>query len=93
MFAHFDCTPAQLTEEQLREYFLYLANERKVSRPTATIALCGIKFFYQRTLQRDWDHSGACPATSGEETTRRLEPGGSAPDSGGDPTLPSIAPV
>src|SRR5437667_5186653 len=57
LFAHFNCTPAQLTQEQLREYFLYLANERKVSRPTATIALCGIKFFYQRTLQRDWDQS------------------------------------
>ena len=54
MFAHFQCTPAQLTEEQLREYFLYLANERKVSRPTATIALCGVKFFFERTLQRDW---------------------------------------
>src|SRR2546430_423266 len=58
LFTHFSCTPAQLTEEQLREYFLYLANERKVSRPTATIALCGIKFFYQRTLQRDWTTLG-----------------------------------
>lgn len=58
LFAHFNCSPAQLTEEQLREYFLYLANERKVSRPTATIALCGIKFFYQRTLQRDWTTLG-----------------------------------
>jgi len=54
MFAHFDTTPARLTEEQLREYFLYLANERKVSRPTATIALCGVKFFFERTLHRDW---------------------------------------
>jgi len=58
LFAHFNCTPAQLTEEQLREYFLYLANERKVSRPTATIALCGIKFFYERTLQREWTTLG-----------------------------------
>jgi len=54
VFAHFQCTPAQLTEEQLREYFLYLANDRKVSRPTATIALCGVKFFFERTLKRDW---------------------------------------
>ena len=54
MFAHFQTTPARLTEEQLREYFLYLANERKVSRPTATIALCGVKFFFERTLHRDW---------------------------------------
>src|SRR2546422_741096 len=30
-------------------------------------------------------HAGACPATSGEEAARRLEPGGSAPDSGAGP--------
>jgi len=58
LFAHFNCNPSQLTEEQLRQYFLYLANERKVSRPTATIALCGIKFFYQRTFRRDWTTLG-----------------------------------
>jgi site-specific recombinase XerD len=54
MFDHLQCAPAQLTEEQLREYFLYLANDRKVSRPTATIALCGVKFFFEKTLKRDW---------------------------------------
>jgi integrase/recombinase XerD len=58
LFAHFKCNPSQLTEEQLRQYFLYLANERRVSRPTATIALCGIKFFFQRTLKRDWTALG-----------------------------------
>ena len=35
VFLHYHCSPAQLTEEQLRQYFLYLANEKKVSRPTA----------------------------------------------------------
>src|SRR3989454_12015534 len=54
LFEHLQCTPAQLTEEQLRQYFLYLSNDRTVSRPTATIALCGIKFFFERTLKRDW---------------------------------------
>ena len=58
LFAHFKCNPSQLTEEQLRQYFLYLANERRVSRPTATIALCGIKFFFERTLKRDWTTLG-----------------------------------
>ena len=58
LFGHFNCNPAQLTEEQLRQYFLYLANERKVSRPTATIALCGIKFFFERTLKREWTTLG-----------------------------------
>jgi integrase/recombinase XerD len=54
LFEHFRCNPAQLQEEQLREYFLYLANEKKVSRSTSTIALCSIKFFFEHTLRRDW---------------------------------------
>src|SRR5947199_7988657 len=58
LFPYFNCNPAQLSEEQLRQYFLYLANERKVSRPTATIALCGIKFFFERTLKREWTTLG-----------------------------------
>ncbi len=51
---HYHRSPDQLSEEQLRQYFLYLANQKKVARATATIALCGIKFFYERTLQRQW---------------------------------------
>jgi integrase len=51
---HYHTSPNQLTEEDLRQYFLYLANEKKVARATATIALCGIKFFYEQTLQRQW---------------------------------------
>jgi site-specific recombinase XerD len=51
---HHHSSPDQLTEEHLRQYFLYLANEKKVARATATIALCGIKFFYEHTLQRQW---------------------------------------
>jgi len=58
LFAHFKCNPSQLSEEQLRQYFLYLTNERKVSRPTVTIALCGIKFFFERTLKREWTTLG-----------------------------------
>ena len=52
--AHFPTRPDRLSEEDLRQYFLYLANEKQVARATATIALCGIKFFYEHTLQRDW---------------------------------------
>ena len=47
-------SPAEITEEELRQYFLYLANEKKVARATATIALCGIRFFFEHTLHRDW---------------------------------------
>jgi site-specific recombinase XerD len=51
---HFHTSPDRLSEEHLRQYFLYLANEKKVARATATIALCGIKFFYEQTVQRQW---------------------------------------
>jgi len=46
--------PDQLEDEDLREYFLYLMNVKKVSRSTSTIALCGIKFFYEKTLGKQW---------------------------------------
>ena len=44
---HFGKSPDQITEEELRQYFLYLHNEKQVARSTATIALCAIKFFYE----------------------------------------------
>jgi site-specific recombinase XerD len=51
---HFHRRPDQIAEEDLRQYFLYLANDKKVARATATIALCGIRFFYEQTLRQPW---------------------------------------
>jgi len=51
---HFTKTPGKITEEDLREYFLYGKNVKKWSRSTSTVALCGIKFFYENTLKRPW---------------------------------------
>jgi integrase/recombinase XerD len=51
---YFHKSPDLITEEELRRYFLYLTLEKKVARPTATIALCAIKFFFQNTVQRPW---------------------------------------
>ena len=51
---HYEKPPDRITEKELRQYFLYLKNIKRVSRSTCTIALCAIKFFYQRTLQRNW---------------------------------------
>jgi site-specific recombinase XerD len=51
---HYHRSPDQLSEEELRRYFLYLANEKKLARPSTTIALCGIKFFYEQTLKQPW---------------------------------------
>ncbi len=38
----------------MRQYFLYLKNVKHYSRNTMTIAICGIRFFYEQTLQRNW---------------------------------------
>jgi site-specific recombinase XerD len=51
---YFHRSPDQLSEQDLRQYFLYLANEKKVSRSTSTLALCAVKFLYEKTLHRHW---------------------------------------
>ena len=50
---HYDKSPDRISEEELRQYFLHLKNVRQVSPSTFTVALYGIKFFYQHTLRRD----------------------------------------
>src|SRR2546425_143496 len=51
---HYHKSPDLISEEELRRYFLHLTLQKKVARATATIALCGIKFLFQNTLQRNW---------------------------------------
>ena len=51
---HFQKSPQQISDEDLRQYFLYNKNVRKWSRVTSTISLCGIKHFFTLTLNRDW---------------------------------------
>ncbi len=48
--------PAEdISEQQLREYFLYCKNDVGWSASTMRIAYSGIKFFYTRTLPMDWE--------------------------------------
>ena len=51
---HYNKPPDQISEEELRKYFLHIKNVKKWKRATVTIALCGIKFFYTQTLERQW---------------------------------------
>jgi integrase/recombinase XerD len=50
--------PDMLSDEEIRRYFVHLKCERKLARPTITIALCGIKFLYESTLRRDFTVTG-----------------------------------
>jgi integrase/recombinase XerD len=52
--AYYHKSPDLITEEELRQYLLYLTNEKQVAASTFAIALCGLKCFYERTLQRTW---------------------------------------
>ena len=51
---HYNKSPEKISDEELRQYFLYNKNERKWSRVASTISLCGIKYFYTLTLKRKW---------------------------------------
>ena len=51
---HYGKSPDQISDEELRQYFLYLTNEKKASSSAITIALCAIKFFYEQTLHQEW---------------------------------------
>jgi site-specific recombinase XerD len=47
-------SPAELSEGELRQYFLYLKNEKKVAASSCIQVLCALKFLYEQTLEREW---------------------------------------
>jgi integrase/recombinase XerD len=51
---HYGKSPDCISEEQLRQYFLYLCNVKRVAPNTANVALNAVKFLYLHTLQRPW---------------------------------------
>jgi integrase/recombinase XerD len=51
---HYRRAPDRISEEELRQCFLFLLHEKKVAESTFRIHLYGIRFFYERTLQRPW---------------------------------------
>src|SRR6266540_3440896 len=51
---HYGKSPDQITEEELRQYFLYLHNVKRVAPNTANVALNAVKFLYTDTLVRPW---------------------------------------
>jgi hypothetical protein len=51
---HYHKSPDLITDEELRQYFLHIKNVKKYSRASSTIAICGIKFFFEKTLNREF---------------------------------------
>jgi len=75
-------SPDQLTEDQIRDYIVYLLEERKLAWSSVNVALAGIRFLVIHTLRRDARElrlpvarrSGKLPQIlSREEVTRILQ--------------------
>lgn len=49
------CSPEEVTENQIRAFFLHLKNDRKFANGSLRVALSGVKFFYTVTCKRDWE--------------------------------------
>ena len=61
-------SPDLITEEELQDYFLHRKNIDHWSPNTMRICYCGIRFFYEHVLQRNWHILGILRA----QTERRL---------------------
>jgi site-specific recombinase XerD len=63
MFArHFDRSPAVLGLEDIRDYQLYLTNQKKLNASSIKVAVSAIRFLYRVTLRRPWDFDEAMPS-------------------------------
>ena len=60
----YDKTPDGISEEELQEYFLHRKNVNKWSPNTMRICYCGIRFFFENVLKRDWHILGILRAQS-----------------------------
>lgn len=49
---YFNRSPDQLSPDEIRRFFLHLIKEKQAAKSTVTIHLCGIKFFFEKTLGR-----------------------------------------
>ena len=51
---HVGREPETFTDEDVRRYFLHLRDEKKLAPSTINIAVHALRFFFMRTLGRDW---------------------------------------
>lgn len=76
----YDKTPDLISEEELQEYFLHRKNVNKWSPNTMRICYCGIRFFFENVIKRDWHILGILraqnerrlPAVLSQEEVRSL---------------------
>lgn len=47
-------SPAEVTEHEVRQFFLHLKIDRDFAYGSLRVALSGVKFFFEHTCKRDW---------------------------------------
>ena len=52
--AHFRRSPGQLSEQDMRDYFTHLVEEKKLASGTLRTEIFGAKFLFDKTLQKPW---------------------------------------
>ena len=48
-------SPDKISDEQIRQYLVYLKEQKQLSDGTVMQLLCGIKLFYTKILKRPWN--------------------------------------
>ena len=63
MFArHFHRSPAVLGPEDIRDYQIYLMNQKRLDPSSVKVAVSAIRFLYRVTLRRQWDFDEVVPS-------------------------------
>jgi len=52
---HYHLPPDQVSDEQLKDYMFYLAQERKLAPASLNLTVCALRSFYQLVLHRSLD--------------------------------------
>lgn len=50
--AYYDRSPDQITDEEVRSYYLYLRNEKQLAWSSLQVTIQALRFFYEQTLKR-----------------------------------------
>ena len=58
---HFDRSPARLGPEEIRDYQVYLTNERGLAPSSLIVAVSALRFLYRVTLQKRWAFDDVIP--------------------------------
>ena len=58
---HFDSSPALLGPEAIRDYQVYLTNERRLAPSSVLVAVSALRFLYRVTLRKQWVFDDVIP--------------------------------